>query len=174
MTALKTLGAGFVVYVVMAACSAGGGRETSEVADTGLGGAQGAGGASALEDAGVFDPVRDASAAGSDGLGGAATVCDCPAPYEPPQPEQYTVPCSEKLWAFSVNMWASVLELPGFTASDMWRVHGVLVSDEPELTFSKAGYTYLVPQFSAQDGKVAMACLSSDDYVIWTISPAGS
>lgn len=117
---IETIGAGFVVYVLMAACSGTGqspGRQHA-TAGASTGGQDGSGGLSEPEDAGLLEdvanPVPDAMAAGG---GVTAPTCDCPEPYTPPAPVIVEAECDTIAEGTPTQF--AVAEFPGKSAEDL-------------------------------------------------------
>jgi hypothetical protein len=184
MESMKLLVGAAAVYVV-AACAGGAeraaSRETGQAgAQASTGGASDAAEAGRAPDGetvtgagmagltGLLEPVPVAHAAGASGVagavatggngqptGGQATVCDCPPPYEPPEPEVVTVPCDIET---GTDVLFAQAEFPGRTALELANVR-VLVHLETEISnLWPPGWTQVVITPAVEDGRVLVQC----------------
>jgi hypothetical protein len=193
MESIKLLAGAAAVYVV-AACAGGAeraaSRETGQAgAQASTGGASDAaeaGGAPGGETvtgagmaglAGLLEPVPVAHAAGASGVagavatggnnqptGGQATVCDCPPPYEPPEPEVVTVGCDVDVpdpTASSQTWHYAVAAFPGRSAEELVTVHVSLTYADDPGPILPAGFTDRIVLPIVRDGAVAANCGST-------------
>jgi hypothetical protein len=187
---LETLGAGVVVYVLMAACSgSGGGNKGAPVAASvagmpSAGGQEGQGGVSAGGEPGAAGEVANAGmagllspVAGASAQAGGATgaVCDCPEPPEPYVPPEPTVVEAEcDIVGPSGTMFAEAA-FPGLDAGDLTNV--VAVVTFPHTIASKIptsapdGYYTQLSTVFVRDGFAATHCGSSgNEHVASTVT----